>query len=38
MTVKPKEAAAKVKVEYAGDPKFEPIKGTSMEYATNTPR
>jgi len=36
MTVKSKEAAAKVKVEYAGDPKFEPIKGTSMEYAANT--
>ena len=25
-----------MKVEYAGEPKFEPIKGTSMEYATNT--
>src|SRR5215472_12384231 len=36
MTVNAKEAAAKVKVDYAGDPKFEPIKGTSMEYATNT--
>ena len=36
MTVKPTEAAAKVKVAYAGDPKFEPIKGTSMNYATNT--
>src|SRR6201993_4809570 len=36
MTVNAKEAAGKVKVEYAGDPKFEPIKGTSMEYATNT--
>src|ERR1700757_2588030 len=36
MTVNAKEAAAKVKVNYAGDPKFEPIKGTSMEYATNT--
>src|SRR5437773_3230700 len=36
MTVKPAEAAAKVKVGYAGEPKFEPIKGTSMEYATNT--
>src|SRR6266513_1491674 len=36
MTVKPAEAQAKVKVEYGGDPKFEPIKGTSMEYATNT--
>ena len=37
ITVNQKEAAAKVKVEYAGDPKFEPIKGTSMEYAANTP-
>jgi hypothetical protein len=36
MTVKPQEAQAKVKVAYAGDPKFEPIKGTSMTYATNT--
>ena len=36
MTVKPTEAQAKVKVAYAGDPKFEPIKGTSMQYATNT--
>ena len=36
ITVKPAEAAAQVKVAYAGDPKFEPIKGTSMEYATNT--
>src|SRR5213596_3315322 len=37
VTVNQKEAATKVKVEYAGDPKFEPIKGTSMAYATNTP-
>jgi hypothetical protein len=36
MTVKPTEAAAKAKVAYAGDPKFELIKGTSMQYATNT--
>ena len=36
MTVKPAEAAAKVKVEYGGEPKFEPIEGTSMSYATNT--
>ena len=36
ITVNAKEAATKVKVAYAGDPKFEPIKGTSMEYATNT--
>jgi hypothetical protein len=36
MTIKPAEAQAKVKVEYGGDPHFEPIKGTSMSYATNT--
>jgi hypothetical protein len=36
MTVNAKEAASKIKVDYAGDPKFEPINGTSMEYATNT--
>jgi len=36
LTVNAKTAASKVKVDYAGDPKFEPIKGTSMEYATNT--
>ncbi len=36
ITVSQKEAAAKAKVDYAGDPKFESIKGTSMEYATNT--
>src|SRR6516164_6500689 len=36
MTVNAKTAASKVKVAYAGDPKFEPIKGTSMQYATNT--
>src|SRR5438876_4823406 len=36
VTVNQKQAATKVKVEYAGDPKFEPIKGTSMAYATNT--
>src|SRR6516162_5814593 len=36
MTVNAKTAASKVKVNYSGDPKFEPIKGTSMEYATNT--
>ncbi|MGE5215016.1 MAG: hypothetical protein ACM3NN_15155 [Nitrospirota bacterium] len=36
VTVNAKAAASKVKVAYAGDPKFEPIKGTSMEYATNT--
>ncbi|HZS17331.1 MAG TPA: hypothetical protein VFA51_05295, partial [Candidatus Udaeobacter sp.] len=36
MTVNAEDAAAKAKVDYVGDPKFEPIKGTSMEYATNT--
>src|SRR6266567_800387 len=36
MTIKPQDAQAKVKVAYAGDPKFEPIKGTSMKFATNT--
>src|SRR6267154_1818216 len=36
ITIKPAEAQAKVKVEYGGKPKFEPIKGTSMSYATNT--
>jgi len=36
ITVNAKAAASKVKVDYADDPKFEPIKGTSMEYATNT--
>src|SRR5256885_7664838 len=36
ITVKPAEAQAKVKVEYGVDPKSEPIKGTSMSYATNT--
>jgi hypothetical protein len=36
MTIKPAEAQAKVKVQYGGDPHFEPIKGTSMSYATNT--
>ena len=36
ITVKQKEAAAKVKVNYSGEPKFEGIKGTSMEYAANT--
>ena len=36
MVINPSEAQAKVKVEYGGEPKFEPIKGTSMAYATNT--
>ncbi len=30
------EAEAKAKVAYDGDPKFAPIQGTTMEYATNT--
>src|SRR5437867_1093096 len=37
VTVNQQQAATKVKVEYAGEPKFERIKGTSMAYATNTP-
>lgn len=28
---------AKAKVEYVGDPKFEPIAGTTVSYAANTP-
>src|SRR5436190_4355669 len=36
MTIKPAEAPAKVKVDYSGEPKFEPIKGTTIAYATNT--
>ena len=36
MTVNPTKAAAMVKVQYGGEPNFEPIKGTSMAYATNT--
>jgi hypothetical protein len=36
MTIDPTKAAANVKVEYSGDPRFEPIQGTSMSYATNT--
>jgi len=30
------EAAAKAKVNYAGDPEFKPIEGTSLQYATNS--
>jgi hypothetical protein len=30
------EAAAKVKVTYAGEPEFKPIESTSLQYATNT--
>ena len=31
-----KEAEAKVKVAYDGDPQFKPIENTSLQYATNT--
>ncbi len=34
--VKIKEAEAKAKVVYSGEPAFEPIKGTPMAYASNT--
>jgi hypothetical protein len=34
--VNKKEAEAKVKVNYDGDPQFKPIDGTSMQYASNT--
>jgi hypothetical protein len=37
MEIDPKTAAAQAKVEYTGDPKFAPIEGTTLEYATNTP-
>ena len=36
VTVDPKAAAEKAKAEYDGDPKFQPIEGTSMAYAANT--
>ncbi len=36
MTVNPATAAAKVKVIYGGEPRFEPISGTTIYYATNT--
>lgn len=32
----PAAAAAQAKVAYSGDPKFSPIEGTSLAYATNT--
>ena len=35
-TVDPKAAAASAKAIYDGEPKFAPIEGTSMQYATNT--
>lgn len=34
--VDPKSAAAQAKVTYSGEPKFAPIEGTSLSYATNT--
>ncbi len=36
-TVNAAEAAKQVKVSYSGPPKFEPITGTSLSYAVNTP-
>jgi hypothetical protein len=36
MTVNPATAAANVKVAYGGEPRFEPISGTTIYYATNT--
>ncbi|MFM0220471.1 hypothetical protein [Paraburkholderia dipogonis] len=35
--VNPAAAAAAVKVSYSGDPQFQPIQGTPLSYATNTP-
>jgi len=37
MEVDTKAAAAQAKVSYTGDPKFAPIEGTTLYYATNTP-
>jgi hypothetical protein len=37
VTVNPAKAASEVKVSYAGAPQFQPITGTSMSYASNTP-
>ncbi|MGB8885148.1 MAG: hypothetical protein WCC87_00400 [Candidatus Korobacteraceae bacterium] len=36
-TVNATQAAAAVKVSYVGEPQFQPIEGTTMLYATNTP-
>ena len=36
MEIDPKSAAAQAKVSYSGEPKFAPIEGTSLYYATNT--
>jgi hypothetical protein len=35
--VNPTAAAAAVKVSYSGEPQFEPIQGTPLSYAKNTP-
>jgi hypothetical protein len=37
MLLNPTTAAAQAKVTYTGGPHFEPIEGTSLQYATNTP-
>jgi hypothetical protein len=37
MEIDPSSAASQAKVAYTGDPKFVPIEGTSLYYATNTP-
>lgn len=37
VTVDAAQAAAEVKVSYVGEPQFQPIEGTSMQYAVNTP-
>jgi len=36
-TVNAAQAATEAKVSYAGAPQFQPIEGTSMQYAVNTP-
>ncbi|MGU7768607.1 hypothetical protein ACV229_00295 [Burkholderia sp. MR1-5-21] len=35
--VNPAAAAAAVKVSYSGEPQFQPIQGTTLAYAVNTP-
>lgn len=37
VTVNAAQAASEVKVSYVGQPQFQPIQGTSLYYATNTP-
>src|ERR1019366_7045451 len=37
VTVNAAQAAAEVKVSYVGQPQFQPLEGTSMQYAVNTP-